>query len=149
MFPGILALLAVATAPEAPRAPEAPAASARMMSGSQFQLHWYGVGELRATAQMCVTSTTGRYQLEVMPVSVNPGKQGDLPFSMVISAKGGNSISQDIRNNEFVLFEGRSVPDDCGGNGNVTVELQYHNRSLQGALAGRYFERIQINVRPA
>lgn len=149
MFATLLALMVSVGQSQPNQITEAPAASAKMLSQNQFQLRWHGVGDLRATAQMCVTSTTGRFQLEIQPISMTAGRVLSPDFEIVVSTKTGENAVQKSRSVGTMTFEGRTLPNDCMGTGNVTVELRFQRDDLTETIAGEYLKRVQISVRPA
>ncbi|PQM28597.1 hypothetical protein CVO77_09140 [Sphingopyxis lindanitolerans] len=148
MFMTILAFLGVIGAQPAPVAADSPVASARLVSQDQFQLRWHGVGDLRASAQLCVSSSTGRFQLDIQPMSTSFGTSEAPPFEIAISTRAGDRLVQPAKATGFTTFEGRVLPDDCMGTGNVTIELRFQQSGLTEAIAGAYLERIHLSVRP-
>ena len=152
MFGHLIAALALsspgAIMPSPQDAPSAPVARMRMMSPGQFDLRWFGVGELRASANLCVTSSTGRFYMDVLPFQLSSGTATPPKYEITVKTLAGDSQTLQSSNGTMT-FTGRAVGDDCHGTPNVTVELRFLQRDLTASLAGQYLEQLQINVRPA
>lgn len=146
MISALLFLAAPAPVQDAPPTPAEPVASARILTGQDFTLRWHGVGELRAAANMCVSSTTGRYLLEIQ-TQTTTAPSDPIAYSLVITGRGVSPLVREVRSAEIVQFEG-AVAGECGITGNVTVELRFRDQDLSTSIAGRYMERLQFTVRP-
>lgn len=125
-----------------------PSASLRILSTTSSDLRWFGSGDLGSTVQMCVTSTTGRYQLQVVTSDASMMPEG-LNFEVTVKDGMTTPVALSVGGNRQLTFEGRVDPQHvCAGTANVTAELRFHQSTLQKAVAGQYLKNLQFSVLP-
>ncbi|MFC3307630.1 hypothetical protein [Blastomonas aquatica] len=125
-----------------------PSASLRILSTTSNDLRWFGSGDLGSTVQMCVTSSTGRYQLQVVTSDASSLPEG-LNFEVTVNDGMTTPAALSAGGNRQLTFEGRVDPQyACAGNANVTVALRFHQSTLQKAVAGQYLKNLQFTVLP-
>lgn len=121
-------------------------ASMRIIGGSSFNLRWHGVGDLRADADLCVTSSTGRFQLELQSMGASAAEEAP-KFEVVFTTRAGEQKKQKFLSH-MVSFEGRTLGTDCTSQPNVKIQLVFENKDLSKATAGTFLDRLHVNVRP-
>jgi hypothetical protein len=138
----------VGTAAAAQDGPERPVASLRLLSAPSDSQRWYGVGDVLSRSSLCVTSSTGRFQLTIQQLLASAAVlPGEVEIVMTTSAGDRQVASWDGQSQ--VVLSGRLSGDVCTAGGNVQVETRIRQRNLVAAVAGNYSARIRYSVDPA
>ena len=145
----MVALLAASLlAPGAARADDA-GASLKIISGSALAADWYGEGAISMRKQLCISSTTARYTLEMSgPGSWFPAS--DSKVEVRFQDETGASQTKSLVQSNPIIFTGNSLVanSDCSAGPNATVEFFIPERLLLSQQAGSYFDQILLVVSP-
>jgi hypothetical protein len=143
------AVLVLASAfPASATAPVAPRAGVQVLDNGTATLNWHGRGDLIVTRQLCISSTSGRYQLRV--ISTDTGTPGRAPrYTVSFQSDAGDHGEGASSNGSVFLFDGRTTEaTSCTGRPNATLEIRYEQSDLTAAIAGQYPASFQLSVLP-
>ena len=128
----------------------APVAEVKVFAASRQKAVWSGEGSSAVVTDLCVASTSGRFQLQIVSQSggalIGPGK---LPY--VIHFRDGSGLDhvQRVDGQAIVTFEG-NAPDtpNCDAGPNATLAIETSEGDMLSQSAGEYFDRLQLIASP-
>lgn len=133
----------------ADEAPQQPQASARLLSAPSGMNRWYGVGDAASKVQMCVSSNTGRFSLNLTPRIASSDASRPREIEVVFATAGGDRQARRWDGQTDLVFNGRVVDDACGAGGNVSIEFRIDQQNLIAVVAGDYVNQMRFTVEPA
>jgi hypothetical protein len=141
-----------AAAQEAPlRAPLAePSAQLVMRGPASADLQWRGQGAGRAGIAVCISSTTGRYTLNVQSVT-GQGLVGAAPieYSIRFEAEGVTQTARISQHRAMARFEGAVAADRaCERGPNVRLVVSVESDQAMAGDAGAYADQVKLSVEP-
>lgn len=147
-----LMISSTAAAQEAPfEAPLAEPSAQLVMRGlASADLHWRGQGAGRAGVAVCISSTTGRYALNVQSVT-GQGLVGAAPieYSIRFEAEGVTQTADISQRRPMARFEGMVAADRaCDRGPNVRLVVSVESDQAMAGDAGAYADQIKLSVEP-
>ena len=142
------ALAAALLLPVAAQAQDADA-SLTIISGSTLAADWYGEGAISMRKQLCISSPTARYTLEMSgATSWFPTNNPNVEIRF--QDETGASQTKTLGQSGSITFVGNSLAasSDCSTGSNATLEILIPERLLLSQQAGRYFDQILLAVSP-
>lgn len=140
-----------ATAQEvAPLTSEAPSAALVIAGSPRANLEWRGQGAGRAGIALCVSSTTGRFAINVASTT-GQGLIGATPleYSVRFENQGDVQSARIATNHSAARFEGHVAPErgcDRGPNARLVISLE-SDQAMAGS-AGAYSDQVKLTVEP-
>lgn len=142
----------LAVAPACARVSDTDAtASLKILSGSSLDADWYGDGALTLRKQLCITSTTGRYTVDISAPTALFGKdKSNALIEVRFQDETGLSQSKTLANLSELTFVGSSTTasGDCSSGTNASIEIYVPETVLLSQQSGHYFDQISLSVRP-
>lgn len=127
-----------------------PRAELEIFSSDHVHAAWSGKGDSETSIDLCVTSTTGRFRLQV--ISQSGGKmsgQDKIPYEISFRDSSGGEHTQPFANNAVLTFEGMSrANSDCSEGPNATLKIATREKQMLGAMSGNYFDRLTMSASP-
>lgn len=151
LFTGLL-IGSTAAAQEAPYgAPFAePSAQLVMRSVSNANLEWRGQGAGRAGVAVCVSSTTGRYALNVQSAT-GQGLVGAAPieYSIRFESEGVVQTARISQAQPMARFEGVVAAErSCDRGPNIRLVVSVESAQAMAGNAGAYADQVKLSVEP-
>jgi hypothetical protein len=125
-------------------------ASLKIIAGPSITADWYGDGALTLRKQLCISSTTGRYTLDV---SVPAGlfSKADAP-KIEIRFKDETGVMQNkvLAAGSEMSFAGAAFTraGECSTGNTAAIEIYVPENILMAQQSGNYFDQISLTVRP-
>lgn len=146
-----MALLMASVPIAAPACAEEVSASLTILSGNSMAADWYGDGGVTLRKQLCVSSTTGRYALDINMSGFLFGKlAGGDGIDVRFSDSTGLVQSKTVSGPSQIVFTGTSVSGaaECPSGALASFEIHVPATTLISKPAGNYFDQITLAVHP-
>lgn len=146
-----IALVLATVAPAGPAIAEEASATLKILSGSSMAADWYGEGGITMRKQLCVSSSTGRYTLDVnIPGTIFGKASGDSAIEVRFADAAGFGQSKNVSGPSQLVFSGTSAPgaEQCASDTLASIEIYVPATTLTSQPAGNYFDQISLAVRP-
>lgn len=126
-----------------------PAASINTISRSLVG-DWYGSGDLKLRASLCIASNSGRYQLDIVAPPLFRSQTPTATIHVVFKDETGVEQTVELQNQAQLTFTGTTTSRDstCSNGRLATLEMTFPETLLTAQEAGDYMSQFALSVRP-
>lgn len=128
----------------------APEAALKVIHNGPASLSWNGRGRTNAGVGICVSSTTGRFELNVRTFS-GLGLSGStkLPYTVTLQMNGDTSTAVISQSTPMARFTGSVDPQrGCSAGVNARLILALDPELTLAGNAGVYDDSLQLSIEP-
>lgn len=130
--------------------PAAPEATLKIVHNGPASLSWSGRGRTNAGVGLCLSSTTGRFELYVRTFS-GKGLNGStvLPYTVTLQMDGTTSTVVLSQSTPTARFTGSVAPQrQCSAGVNARLVLALDPALTLASNAGVYGDDLQLSIEP-
>lgn len=127
-----------------------PSAQLVMRSVANANLQWRGQGAGRAGIAVCISSTTGRFALNVQSAT-GQGLVGASPieYSIRFESEGVTQTARISKDHSMARFEGTVAAErSCDRGPNVRLVVSVESEQAMAGSAGAYADQVNLSVEP-